>query len=199
MAVARKTQAERRAQTQANVLASATRLFGAHGYAATSLEQIAADAGTTIRPVYHYYGNKQALFEAVVDACEARLLAVLVDPAFERDHAGLLSRFRACLGILAQRDFQRVVLLDAPAVLGKSRWADSPVVRAASMLLAALPLGDDPVRAELLRRMAIGGLTEAAVALAESASEAELEKRIEVLMGLATTTRLLLVSASRVL
>jgi AcrR family transcriptional regulator len=36
-----------------------------HGYAATSLEQIAADAGTTIRPVYHYFGNKQALFEAV--------------------------------------------------------------------------------------------------------------------------------------
>lgn len=185
MAVARKSQAERRAQTQASVLASATRLFGEHGYAATSLEQIAADAGTTIRPVYHYYGNKQALFEAVVDAFEARLLAVLVDPAFANGGAALLDRFRACLGILGQRDFQRVVLLDAPAVLGKSRWADSPVVRAASELMASLPLGDDPIRAELLRRMAIGALTEAAVALAESTSEAELEKRIEVLMGLA--------------
>ncbi len=185
MAIPRKTQAERREQTQATVLACATRLFGEHGYAATSLEQIAADAGTTIRPVYHYYGNKQALFEAVVNGFEAQLLAVLVDPAFGGAHAGLLDRFRACLAILGRRDFQRVVLLDAPAVLGKSRWAVSPVVHAASELMAKLPLGDDPTRSELLRRMAIGALTEAAVALAESESEAELEKRIDVLMGLA--------------
>lgn len=185
MAIPRKTQAERREQTQATVLACATRLFGEHGYAATSLEQIAAEAGTTIRPVYHYYGNKQALFEAVVNALEAQLVAVLQDPAFGSERSGLLERFRACLGILGQRSFQRVVLLDAPAVLGKSRWAVSPVAHAASELLAKLPLGDDPTRAELLRRMAIGALTEAAVALAESESEAELEKRIEVLMGLA--------------
>ena len=185
MSTARKTQAERRAQTQAAVLRSATRLFGAHGYAATSLEQIAADAGTTIRPVYHYFGNKQALFEAVADTLEAQLLAVLVDPAFASGRAGLLDRFRACLGLLAQRDFQRVVLLDAPAVLGKSRWAESPVARAASEVLATLPLGDDPIRAELVRRMAIGALTEAAVALAESTSDAELQQRIDALMGLA--------------
>jgi hypothetical protein len=38
-----------------------------------------------------------------------------------------------------------VVLLDAPAVLGKSRWAVSPVARAASEVLAKLPLGDDPI------------------------------------------------------
>lgn len=182
----RRTQAERRAHTRASVLASATRLFGAHGYAATSVEQIAADAGTTIRPVYHYFGNKQALFEAVTHALEGELLAVLRDPSYTTDRAGLLARFRACLEVLARPDVQRVVLLDAPAVLGKSRWAESPVVRAASDLLGTLPLGNDPVRGELIRRMAIGALTEAALTLAESKDEATLAQRIEVLLGLAT-------------
>ncbi|MCA9576694.1 MAG: helix-turn-helix domain-containing protein [Polyangiales bacterium] len=181
----RRTQAERRRETQAAVLGSAARLFGDAGYAATSLEQIAADAGTTIRPVYHYFGNKQALFEAVVEAHEAQLLEVLQDASFPPGKAGLLARFRACLTLLSRRDFQRVVLVDAPAVLGKSRWADSPVVQAAGELLGTLPLGADPVQAALLRRMLIGALTEAALTLAESRTQRELEQRTNALLRLA--------------
>jgi hypothetical protein len=45
----RRTQAQRRAETRAAVLESACRLFGAKGYADTSLEEIAADCGMTIR------------------------------------------------------------------------------------------------------------------------------------------------------
>ena len=168
------------------MLDSATRLFGVAGYAGTSLEQIAADAGTTIRPVYHYFGNKQALFEAVTEGLEAQLLAVIEDPAYPAGTAGLLERFRACLTLLGQREFQRVVLLDAPAVLGKSRWAESPVARAATELLGALPLGGTPTQTVLLRRMLVGALTEAAVALAESESDKELEARIEALLALAS-------------
>jgi AcrR family transcriptional regulator len=186
MSSPRRTQAERRAHTQAALLASATRLFGAAGYAGTSLDQIAADAGTTIRPIYHYFGNKQALFEAVTEALEAQLLAVIEDPLYPAGTAGLLERFRACLSLLGRREFQRVVLLDAPAVLGKSRWAMSPVARAATELLGALPLGSDATQAALLRRMLVGALTEAAVALAESESDEQLEGRIEALMTLAS-------------
>ena len=61
----RRTQAERREESRQAVLDSACRLFGARGYAATSLEDIAADCGLTIRPIYHYFGNKLALFTAV--------------------------------------------------------------------------------------------------------------------------------------
>lgn len=167
------------------MLASATRHFGEHGYADTSLERIAVDAGTTIRPVYHYFGNKRALFEAVNDALDAKLLEVLSDDAFAEGRDGMLARFRACLRIIAEPTFQRVVLIDGPAVLGRERWSASPVSETASALLAALPLGDDPIRAELVRRMMIGALTEAAVALAESRTKRELETRIEALIGIA--------------
>ena len=57
----RRTQAQRREETQQAVLDSASRLFGEKGYAGTSLEEIAADCGLTIRPIYHYFGNKKAL------------------------------------------------------------------------------------------------------------------------------------------
>jgi AcrR family transcriptional regulator len=167
------------------VLACATRLFGENGYTATSLEHIAAEAGTTIRPIYHYFGNKQTLFEAVVEVEESKLLTVLRDTSLPAGREGLLMRFRACLAVLADAGFQRVVLVDAPAVLGRGRWAASPVAAAAAELLDTLPLGRDAVQSELIRRMMIGALTEAALALAESKTATELEQRIDALMGMA--------------
>ena len=59
----RRTQAQRREETQGKVLACARQLFGEKGYQGTALEDIASEAGTTIRPIYHYFGNKEALFE----------------------------------------------------------------------------------------------------------------------------------------
>ena len=83
----RKTQAQRREESSKAVLESATRLFGEHGYADTSLEQIAEDCGLTIRPIYHYFGNKKALFAAVNDAMEARILEAMdVGDASHRGH-----------------------------------------------------------------------------------------------------------------
>ena len=62
----RRTQEQRRNESRQAVLDSACRLFGDKGYADTSLEEIAADCGLTIRPIYHYFGNKKALFAAVL-------------------------------------------------------------------------------------------------------------------------------------
>ena len=64
MSKPRRTQAQRRAETYQQVLDSACRLFGERGYANTSLDDVAAECGLTTRPVYHYFGNKKALFAA---------------------------------------------------------------------------------------------------------------------------------------
>ena len=74
---ARRTQAERRTETRAAVLESACRHFGSKGYADASLEAIASDCGLTIAPIYHYFGNKRSLFEAVVDRMNDRILETL--------------------------------------------------------------------------------------------------------------------------
>ena len=70
----RRTQAERRRNTQARLLKAARRLFGQKGYAETSIEDIAAACGLTVRPIYHYYQNKLGLFTAVVAQLEQELI-----------------------------------------------------------------------------------------------------------------------------
>ena len=55
--------AEHVRQTRAALVAAARRLFGEQGYASTSVEQIAADAGVTIGALYHHFATKTALFD----------------------------------------------------------------------------------------------------------------------------------------
>src|SRR5215471_15831561 len=61
--------------TRAALLDEATRLFAAHGYAGTSLEDVASASQVTRGAVYHHFEGKQALFEAVLDAQEVGAIA----------------------------------------------------------------------------------------------------------------------------
>ncbi|WP_291134434.1 TetR/AcrR family transcriptional regulator [Erythrobacter sp.] len=52
---------------RAAILEAATRSFFDHGFAATSIEQVAADAGVSKVTVYNHFGDKRSLFAASVD------------------------------------------------------------------------------------------------------------------------------------
>jgi AcrR family transcriptional regulator len=60
-------QEERRARTLAGVMGAAKAAFARGGYAETSLDRIAADAGVSKGAVYAYYSTKLELFLAVAD------------------------------------------------------------------------------------------------------------------------------------
>ncbi len=60
-------QEERRAKTLAGVMAAAAAAFARGGYAETSLDRIAADAGVSKGAVYAYFPTKLDLFLAVTD------------------------------------------------------------------------------------------------------------------------------------
>ncbi|MGA7205347.1 MAG: TetR family transcriptional regulator [Specibacter sp.] len=49
------------------ILASARKLFAARGFAATSLREIARDAGVDPAMVHHYFSGKEELFNACVE------------------------------------------------------------------------------------------------------------------------------------
>ena len=49
------------------ILAAAARSFFEKGFAATSIEQVAADAGVSKVTIYNHFGDKRALFAASVD------------------------------------------------------------------------------------------------------------------------------------
>ncbi|HEX7983307.1 MAG TPA: TetR/AcrR family transcriptional regulator [Duganella sp.] len=80
---------ERAATIDADILAIATAMFGEIGYAATSMEAVAARAGITKRTLYLRYPGKSELFKNVIDAIVMQ--AMKPQPT---DFADL----RACLG-----------------------------------------------------------------------------------------------------
>ena len=62
-------------KTRASILNAATREFGAHGFSGARIERIAKQAKCNIRLLYHYFGNKQALYLAVLEGAYADLRA----------------------------------------------------------------------------------------------------------------------------
>ena len=194
----RRTQTERRESTTQAILYAATDLFGERGYAETHLSEIGERAGVTVRPIYYYFGSKEALFEAVVAREEARLAGVIEDDTPDACAAPsqLHERLMASLILLSEPPFQRIVLVDSPAVLGRERWSDSEVVRTVESLMdRALPLAD-PVRRDLAKRMAVGAMTAAVLSLTEEPPGPERARRRDALFELVgQALRLLGVSA----
>ena len=177
---ARRTQAERRETTRTAVLASAIRLFGRKGYAETSLEEIAADAGVTIRPIYHYFENKLGLFEAAKDVMEERIIET-----FERDEEGELDAialWRAFIRLCEDVEFRQILLVDGPTVLGRERWASSAVTGAVQSLLATSSIGGQSISG-LAARMLVGALIEAALAIADADDPGETSAEAERLVA----------------
>ncbi len=74
---ARRTQAERTEATTTALVDAARELFAHDGYAATSLDAVAAKARVTKGAVYHHFQGKQQLFEAVFAREVERLCAAL--------------------------------------------------------------------------------------------------------------------------
>jgi len=62
-------------RTQAAILAAATQEFARHGLGGARVDRIAERARTNKRMLYYYFGSKDALFLAVLEATYARIRA----------------------------------------------------------------------------------------------------------------------------
>jgi AcrR family transcriptional regulator len=129
--------------TRGQLIEVATRLFAEHGYEGTSIEAVLSAAGVSRGALYHHFAGKEALFEAVVSAVSAQVTAELTeeirgcsDPVDALRTAGV-----AWISLAADPVIQRVVLVDAPSVLGWDRWRamdDGRTLGALRMLLQAV-------------------------------------------------------------
>ncbi len=61
------------AKNQERILRAATAEFAKHGLGGARVDRIAERAGANKRMLYYYYGNKEALFLAVMEASYARI------------------------------------------------------------------------------------------------------------------------------
>ncbi len=124
----RRTQAARSAATRDALLQAARPLFAAHGFGAVGTEAIVRAAGVTRGAMYHQFADKTALFAAVFEAVEAEVterIGAAVLAAGEPDPiAAMKLGGHAWLDACAEPDVHRIVLIEAPSVLGWERWRE---------------------------------------------------------------------------
>jgi len=117
---ARRSNRARSDATRAALIAAGRALFTERPYGEIGTPEIVARAGVTRGALYHHFADKQALFAAVADA-EAAAVAREIEtssPAGTDAMEALLNGGRAYLDAMAVPGRTRLLLLDAPAVLG---------------------------------------------------------------------------------
>jgi len=180
--MARARRADHAADTREALLAAARRLFAAHGFDGTGTEQIVTEARVTRGALYHHFKDKADLFRAAMAQAAGEVATQLVDEQMAAEASSPLREIRdgvaafldVCVG---GGDFQRIVLVDGPRVLGAEAWEDL-VDRYGRSLLEewlnrCVEAGDlDPIPTGALARLVIAMLTEASLAIARSADPA---------------------------
>jgi AcrR family transcriptional regulator len=161
--------------TREQLIGVATRLFAQHGYEDTSIEDVLAEAGVSRGALYHHFAGKDALFEAVVGNVESRVMADLAVAAEGiPDAAGRLRAVAlAWIGMAVDPVIQRVMLLDAPSVLGVEYWLDPDQQQALTAMKELLRevSGEGRLAPDMIApfaSMILGALDEMALAVARA-------------------------------
>ncbi|MEQ9640290.1 MAG: TetR/AcrR family transcriptional regulator [Alphaproteobacteria bacterium] len=126
--------------TRARLVATAVALFGRDGYEATSVEAVLRASGMSRGALYHHFADKKALFEAALRQVHADNVQATIDAA--RDSADGIAALRAGCAAwirLASVDkVRRIMLIDAPAVVGWESWRRIEAEYSFAVVLAGL-------------------------------------------------------------
>jgi AcrR family transcriptional regulator len=162
--------------TRAKLVDAARTLFAQRGYAAVGTEEVVRAAGVTRGALYHQFADKTALFEAVVEEAEAETTARIAEGALASASdplAALRAGAREFLEVCSEPEIERVLLLDAPAVLGWERWRQIGMDHGLGLVRGVLEAGMEsgaiarqPV--EPLAHLLLGALDEGAMYVARA-------------------------------
>jgi AcrR family transcriptional regulator len=158
--------AEAAAETARRLVEIAGDLFAERGYAAVALDDVATAGGVTRGAVYHHYGSKKGLFRAVTAHLQQQVATTLVAAAEAAGgpHDRLRAGSHAFLDAVAAPGTVRILLVDAPAVIGWQEWraldADSSAVHLREALAEA---GVPPELLDALTAQLSGATNEAAL------------------------------------
>ena len=142
----------------ARILDAAEQLFARHGFAKTTVEEMATAAGVSKAVVYHHFRGKEAVLEALLERMLADWARVSGLGVYLAAGAGVLDAFerslRASLDYARQSPLLRALFQLDPAVLlglGASRAVQSSMSEARELMVAAMRGGiaAGELRAEL--------------------------------------------------
>lgn len=177
----RRSQAERTAATRASLLAAARKLFAVNGFADVSTQAIVESAGVTRGALYHQFADKTELFAAVYEEIETELVADIVarlaDAAPADQRQAMKAGARLFLDLCSAPEVQRIMLVDAPAVLGWERWREVGMKYGLGVIEAMLvqAVADGVIPPQPLRPTAhvlLGALDEAALYISRAEDQA---------------------------
>lgn len=182
----RTRRAEYSESTRQALVDSAVDLFTKRGYAGTSLDEVVKRARVTKGALYHHFSGKQALFEAAFAQVETRTIESLTavvtadGDAWETAVAGLRAYVRKCL----DPEYQRIIIHEAPVVMGWERWREAEehfsfgLLRTAVQLLVdAGEIEEAPV--EIMARLLFGALSAGASTIASSSDPKRTGREVE--------------------
>jgi AcrR family transcriptional regulator len=185
-----RTQSERSAATREALIAAARQLFAERGYAAVGTEEIVRKAGLTRGALYHQFAGKRELFEAVYETIEREVTErIAADALVGSDPLeALRAGARAFLDHCLEPEVQRIVLIDAPSVLGWERWREIGARYGLGLIEAALEAAIDagaisPAPVKPLAHVLLGALDEAAMAVARAEDPAAASDEMDVVLG----------------
>ncbi|MET1071155.1 MAG: TetR/AcrR family transcriptional regulator [Umezawaea sp.] len=172
--------------TRQALVDNAVELFTKRGYAGTSLDEVTKRARVTKGALYHHFSGKQALFEAAFDAVETKFMSRLSeivsapgDP-WETAVEGLRAYVRVCL----EPSYQRIVIHEAPVVMGWERWREAEEHFSYGLLRTAIELlvesgeiEDMPV--EITSRLLFGALSAGASTIAAASDPKKASADVE--------------------
>lgn len=176
----RRTQGERTEATRNALIAAARRLFTERGYDGVGTEEIVRAAGVSRGALYHHFGGKAALLEAVYERLEAesteRVARVVLGSELESPLEAMRAGIEAFLDECAEPELQRIALHDAPAVLGWDRWREIATANGLGLIEASLTAGIEageirPLPVKPMAHLLLGALDEAAMLVARSEDE----------------------------
>ena len=181
-----RTKAAQALATKQKLERVARELFAERGFAGVSAEELVAKADVTRGALYHHYDGKEGLFEAIVDSVMREVHAKLAaEAAGQSDPLQALEHgIGVFLKVCTEPNVQRILLVDAPAVLGWPKWREMDARYGFGLVKQALA---GAMKAGLLRRqdvdvlahVLLGALTEAAMVIARSQDPAKSRKAAE--------------------
>jgi AcrR family transcriptional regulator len=176
--------------TRQALLAAGRDIFATEGYQAAGIEAISRAARVTRGAFYHHFADKKALFDAVVVEMQIEATAKVQEKSrVERKTWDRLSvGINAYLDVCIEPAYGRIVIQEAPAVLGNARFREIEEAYPMALLTATLnalkrqgELEFDDI--ELLSRMVDAMICKLALMLPEASDPKKLRARGQKIIG----------------
>jgi AcrR family transcriptional regulator len=176
--------------TRQALLSAGRDIFASEGYQAAGIEAISRAARVTRGAFYHHFEDKKALFDAVVVALQAETTARIEERGrsqrkiWDRMNVGIDAYLDACL----EPAYGRIVIQEAPAVLGNARYREIEEAYPMALLTASLNAlkrdGElDFEDIDLLSRMVEAMICKLALMLPEADHPKKLRERGQKIIG----------------